>query len=36
MVEAPIPFLEAKGKVEKMTVEDIDFAGRWTQTGRPE
>ena len=35
-LETPIPFIEAKGKVKKMTVQDVDFAGRWTQTGRPE
>lgn len=32
----PIPFMETKGKVGKATVEDIDFSGRWTQTGRAE
>ena len=32
-LDAPVPFLEAKGTVGKVTVENVDFAGRWTQTG---
>ena len=32
-LDAPVSFLEAKGTVGKVTVENVDFAGRWTQTG---
>lgn len=36
MEVAPIPFMVVRGNVGKATVENIDFTGRWTQTGRPE